>query len=62
VRSRRWKYIRWLDTTPVLEELYDLRRDAEERVDLAGVPAFGQRLTKLRRAWHTLREEAGPRP
>jgi arylsulfatase A-like enzyme len=54
VRTRRWKYVRWLDTVPVVEELYDLRRDPEERIDLAGEAAFQERLGKLRRWWKRL--------
>ncbi|MCA9270206.1 MAG: sulfatase, partial [Planctomycetales bacterium] len=39
VRSENWRYIRYADGS---EELYDHRRDADERTNLAGDPAFKQ--------------------
>jgi len=57
VRTSRWKYIRWLDTEPVVEELYDLRRDAEERANLAPAARYRTRLAKLRRRWERLHAE-----
>lgn len=56
VRTSRWKYVRWL--APVSEELYDLRRDPEERVDLAGSPRHRKRLEGLRRKWASSRDAA----
>jgi arylsulfatase A-like enzyme len=35
IRTARWKYIRWIEQTPVQEELYDLERDPLELRNLA---------------------------
>lgn len=35
VRSERWKYIRYKDTNPVQEELFDLQKDPREEENLA---------------------------
>ena len=44
VRTRRWKYIRYTDVTPVVEALFDLSHDPHETTNLADAPA----LTKVR--------------
>jgi len=63
LRTSRWKYLRWLETEPVVEELYDLRRDPEERRNLAPEASHGTRLAKLRRRWERARERPrGGRP
>src|SRR5690606_25686218 len=36
VRTSDWKYIRWIQREPEVEELYDLRNDPHERNNLAG--------------------------
>ena len=46
VRTRRWKYIRYLDH-PEYEELYDLERDPREERNLAGDAAHAARLAEL---------------
>ena len=51
VRTRRWKYIRFLDQQPAWEELYDLQSDPRETTDLARAPAHRDTLTRLRRRW-----------
>lgn len=48
VRTRRWKYIRYIDQVPVREELYDLHTDPSERVNLAGEDQHAVRLKELR--------------
>jgi arylsulfatase A-like enzyme len=58
VRTEQWKYIRYLETDPVVEELYDLRRDPQELENLAGRPAWEPVLTRLRRSWSEWRERA----
>src|SRR5690606_16444527 len=35
IRTARWKYIRWIDTSPVQEELYDLEQDPLELHNVA---------------------------
>jgi arylsulfatase A-like enzyme len=47
LRTRDWKYIRYLDH-PEYEELYDLRSDPREEDNLAGMAAYAQRLQELR--------------
>lgn len=55
LRTRRWKYIQYIDTQPLYEELYDLEVDPHESVNLAGRPeqvdrieAFRERLVQMR--------------
>lgn len=58
VRGERWKYIRYLDREPVLEQLFDLERDPLEETDLAPDSAHQPRLSDLRRRWELLRVRA----
>ena len=44
-----WKYIRWLDGAPGMEELYHLPADPWEIHNLAGDPAHAERLVAYRR-------------
>ncbi len=48
VRTRRYKYLRYIDYDPVYEELYDLEKDPREKKNLAGHPDYAGRLEKLR--------------
>lgn len=48
VRTDRWKYMRYFDFSPVLEELYDLEKDPNEIENLAGDTAFAGILQELR--------------
>ncbi|MEM9157707.1 MAG: sulfatase/phosphatase domain-containing protein, partial [Verrucomicrobiota bacterium] len=45
IRSKRWRYIKYADGS---EELYDLEKDPQEWVNLAGKKAFGERLEAFR--------------
>ena len=58
VRGERWKYIRYVEPNPLVEELYDLAIDPDELKNLAGDPAHQGTLSGLRRRWHELREAA----
>ncbi len=51
VRTARWSYIRWIDSAPLLEELYDLRQDPLEEHNLAAEAGCAERLEELRGRW-----------
>ena len=36
IRNGRWKYLRWMNVAPPVEELYDLASDPGEKHNLAG--------------------------
>ena len=57
VRTRDWKYIRWTDRDPLVEELYDLRSDPLEQSNLLGDPNAAARLDELKERWEALRRE-----
>ncbi len=48
VRTTRWSYWRWLNEDPVIEELYDLRRDPGQQRNLADDPRHRRTLETLR--------------
>jgi arylsulfatase A-like enzyme len=48
VRTERWKYIHYLDTDPVQEELFDLQTDPLEQNNLVADPAHAEIVEKLR--------------
>jgi len=48
VRSDRWKYIRYTEPNPLLEQLFDLSADPHEERDLAPNPNHTSTLSKLR--------------
>lgn len=48
VRTTRWKYIRYTEPQPPLEQLFDLQADPCEEKDLAHDAAYAQTLARLR--------------
>lgn len=54
VIARDWKYIRWIDGDPGAEELYDLRQDPWERINLAGAPEHFPALERHRKRHYEL--------
>ncbi len=58
VRTERWSYMRWVNTEPVLEELYDLPTDPLQERDLSKAPSAATRLAEMRARWAALRKEA----
>jgi arylsulfatase A-like enzyme len=58
VRTDDWKYIRYVDSDPLIEELYDLRRDPQELANLAGRKSWEPVLIRLRESWAEWREKA----
>lgn len=56
VRTGEWKYIRWIDREPLVEELFDLSNDPLEQHNLAADAEAGEKLEQLRARWSALRE------
>lgn len=54
VRTTRWKYVRYTEQQPVVEQLFDLETDPLEEHDLAPEPAFATDLQLLRARWEEL--------
>jgi len=57
VRTERWAYIRWINTQPTVEELYDLKADPAESRNLIAARGLGSTLAGLRERWERLGEE-----
>lgn len=51
IREERWKYVRYIETDPVYEELYDLRADPGETNNLAADPRHAGQVDRLRGRW-----------
>ncbi|UCD30080.1 MAG: sulfatase [Planctomycetota bacterium] len=58
VRTERWKYIRYLDTEPLYEELFDLKNDPLEEHNLASDKQHVKVLNKMRQRFEAMRESA----
>ena len=56
IRSQQWRYGKWPDG----EELYDLRKDPHEQINLAGNPEYAARLKTMRKVL-AQREQGYPR-
>ncbi len=56
VRTDRWKYIRYVETQPIFEELYDLANDPIEARNLAGETANRPQLERMRARWEAWRK------
>ena len=48
MHSADWKYIRFFDQKPVVEQLFDLKKDPGETVDLSSKPDFSAKLQEMR--------------
>lgn len=57
IRTERYKYLRYLDSDPLFEALYDLEADPEEQNNLADDPEHTERLEEMRAKWEQWREE-----
>jgi arylsulfatase A-like enzyme len=55
MRNERWKYIRYIESDPLYEELYDLRDDPHEERNLARAGGHESQLTTMRERWKTWR-------
>jgi len=51
IRNQRWKYIRYIESEPLVEELYDLRQDPQEERNLARAGRHEAQLTAMRERW-----------
>ena len=56
VRTEQWKYIRYLGTDPLYEELYDLDNDPLEERNLISAPRYDEQAQAMRRKWSLWRE------
>jgi arylsulfatase A-like enzyme len=59
VRTQRYKYTRYFEASPVLEELFDLEADPLETVNLVNSPPHRETLQQLRRRTDDLRDAYG---
>ncbi len=57
VRTERWKYIRYVNESPVIEELFDLRRDPLEERNLVAETKQARTLAQMREHWRTMGKE-----
>jgi arylsulfatase A-like enzyme len=51
IRTTDWKYIRYIDTQPAIEQLFDLKTDPREERNLADDPDHQPRLLAMRARW-----------
>ncbi len=58
VRTKQWKYVRYLDFAPPVEQVFDLANDPHEERDLAGDPSKADKLAGLRARCDQYRESA----
>ncbi|MEN1678994.1 MAG: sulfatase-like hydrolase/transferase [Planctomycetota bacterium] len=60
VRTERYCYTRYLNATPVLEQLFDLHTDPNQLANLAGDPQHADLLSELRSRCDDLARRSGP--
>jgi arylsulfatase A-like enzyme len=60
VRTTSWKYITYTNAEPPFEELYNLATDSHEEHNLAGDPAYRERLEALQRRYRDYVARLGP--
>lgn len=56
IRTGQYKYLRYLDSDPLYEELYDLEADPKEENNLAGDPDHATLLQEMRASWEQWQE------
>jgi len=57
IRTEHWKYIRWIKSEPLVEELYDLKADPLEEQNLATEASHAGALAELRSKWENASKE-----
>jgi arylsulfatase A-like enzyme len=60
VRTGEWKYIRYVDSEPLFEELYHVGEDPLEMRNLATDFEYADRLAGMRESWAKWRESLEP--
>jgi arylsulfatase A-like enzyme len=55
IRTARWKYIRYIKTIPMYEQLFDLKVDPREQRNLAAAPEHQTQLNYFRNRWQVWR-------
>ena len=58
IRTANWKYIQYVDSNPLFEELYDLSADYLETNNLATDPAHAKRILEFREKLIQMRKTA----
>ncbi|MDC0088320.1 sulfatase-like hydrolase/transferase [Akkermansiaceae bacterium] len=58
VRTERYKYFKYFEHNPLLEELYDLEKDPLEQDNLASNPEYAPILEKLRQHTESIHDQA----
>ena len=56
IRTERWKYIQYIDSQPLFEELYDLDADPGESMNLATRPEHAERMEHFRQRLSEMRQ------
>jgi len=62
VRTERYKYFKYHEHTPVIEELYDVETDPYEQNNLINNPEYATILSNLRQQTETLHTQATAKP
>ena len=57
IRTERYKYLNFLDSDPLYEELYDLETDPHEEINLADDPKHAELLQEMRAKWKQWSED-----
>ena len=57
IRTQNHKYLRYIDSEPLFEELYDLKEDPTEGNNLADDPEHSELLRELRAKWEQWRKK-----
>lgn len=55
--GRRWPYLRWVGSEPLVEELYDLQLDPLQTRNMIHEPAHTAVLSELRARWAAYRHQ-----
>ena len=58
VRTKRWKYVRYTESEPLVEQLFDLEHDPLEEHDLARDAGHAEQLEVMRQKWRELGQRA----